>query len=45
VNGPDVPAIRAIARKRGMQTMFEDGLSKAAEGLTTIEEILRVTRG
>ena len=31
------------ARAQGMITMREDGLIKIAQGLTTIEEILRVT--
>jgi len=35
-------AIRAAARRAGMRTLFEDGLEKAAQGLTTIEEVLRV---
>lgn len=35
--------IETQAKKEGMFTMFEDGLMKAAQGLTTIEEILRVT--
>jgi type IV pilus assembly protein PilB len=30
------------ARKEGMRTMIEDGFLKAAQGLTSIEEILRV---
>jgi type IV pilus assembly protein PilB len=30
------------AKKEGMTTMIEDGIFKAAEGLTTIEEVLRV---
>lgn len=30
------------ARKEGMVTIFEDGLIKAARGLTSIEEVLRV---
>ena len=30
--------------KRGMVPMLEDGLTKAAQGITTIEEILRVAR-
>jgi type IV pilus assembly protein PilB len=30
------------ARKEGMLTMLEDGIFKAAQGLTTIEEVLRV---
>jgi len=32
------------ARKSGMITMFEDGLRKAALGMTTVEEVLRVIR-
>lgn len=30
------------AQKQGDQTLLEDGLAKVAEGLTTIEEVLRV---
>ncbi|GJL51169.1 MAG: type II secretion system protein E [Nitrospirales bacterium] len=45
VQGPDLPAIRAIAKRDGMQTMKEDGLAKAFEGLTTVEEVLRVVDG
>ena len=33
----------AVARKDGMMTMKEDGLIKVAEGLTTLEEVYRVT--
>lgn len=33
-----------LARKKGMTTMLEDGLLKSKSGLTTIEEVLRVTR-
>ena len=36
--------IEEQAKKEGMLTMFEDGILKAAQGLTTIEEIFRVTR-
>ena len=35
--------IEAIAKQAGMRTMFDDGLTKALQGQTTIEEILRVT--
>ncbi|PJE64686.1 MAG: hypothetical protein COU90_01360 [Candidatus Ryanbacteria bacterium CG10_big_fil_rev_8_21_14_0_10_43_42] len=35
--------IETAAKKDGMMTMFEDGIVKAAQGLTTIEEIMRVT--
>ncbi|MFA4992484.1 MAG: ATPase, T2SS/T4P/T4SS family [Candidatus Omnitrophota bacterium] len=36
-------AIRKKAVELGMKTLREDGLDKAKQGLTTIEEILRVT--
>lgn len=36
--------IEAQAKKEGMHTMVEDGILKAAEGQTSIEEILRVTK-
>ncbi len=35
--------LEAAARASGMRTMFEDGLVKAMQGITTIEEVLRVT--
>ncbi len=34
--------LEAQSRKEGMLTMMEDGIFKAAQGLTTIEEVLRV---
>ncbi len=34
--------IEAQSRKEGMLTMLEDGIYKAARGVTTIEEVLRV---
>jgi general secretion pathway protein E len=36
--------IRAAAIMEGMETMFENGLRKSLAGVTTIEEVLRVTR-
>jgi type IV pilus assembly protein PilB len=36
--------IEKKARQDGMMTMSEDGFCKAAQGLTSIEEILRVTK-
>jgi general secretion pathway protein E len=36
--------IRAQGVKDGMQTMYENGLGKSVQGITTIEEVLRVTR-
>jgi type IV pilus assembly protein PilB len=34
--------VEAQARKEGMLTMLEDGIFKAAQGMTSIEEVLRV---
>lgn len=34
--------IEKAARKEGMLTLFEDGLFKAAQGITSIEEVMRV---
>jgi len=36
--------LRAGAIAAGMETMYENGLKKAVSGLTTVEEVLRVTR-
>lgn len=36
--------IEEQAKKEGMITMLQDGFLKALEGLTTIEEVLRVTK-
>jgi len=36
--------LRAAAVEEGMESMFENGLRKAVAGVTTVEEVLRVTR-
>jgi len=40
----DASDIERAARQSGMRTMYEDGLRKALAGLTTVEEVLRVTQ-
>ena len=40
----DASDIERAARASGMRTMYEDGLRKALAGLTTVEEVLRVTQ-
>ena len=40
---PSIPAVREISIKKGMVTMYQDGLIKVLEGITTIEEVERVT--
>ena len=36
--------IKRIARKGGMRSLREDGTLKVFEGVSTVEEVLRVTR-
>ncbi len=40
----DAGQLAQLARARGMRTMAEDGLSKALRGVTSLEEVMRVTR-
>jgi len=42
IKGSSTEDIELQAKKEGMLTMIEDGIFKAAQGLTTIEEVLRV---
>ncbi|VGO20008.1 putative type II secretion system protein HxcR [Pontiella sulfatireligans] len=42
-SGAPVAELRAKARSMGMRTLREDGLRKAADGITTVQEVLRVT--
>ena len=36
-------ALKKLAKEEGMKTIFEHGIEKVNEGITTIEEVLRVT--
>ena len=36
--------IRKVARQNGMFTLEEDGIRKATSGVTTLEEVIRITR-
>lgn len=40
----DSDIIASEARREGMKMMLEDGLEKVATGVTTIEEVIRVTK-
>lgn len=40
----DSDVIEAKAIEEGMSTMLDDGLEKVARGITTVEEVLRVTK-
>jgi type II secretion system protein E len=45
LEGRDADEIKAIAVKSGMKTLKMDGARKVKMGITTPEEVLRVTRG
>jgi type II secretory ATPase GspE/PulE/Tfp pilus assembly ATPase PilB-like protein len=34
---------QSLALENGMRTLFADGIRNAVEGLTTVDEVLRVT--
>ncbi len=40
---PSVMDVREYARQKGMRSLQQDGLDKVNRGLTTVEEIMRVT--
>ncbi|MEK7129937.1 MAG: type II/IV secretion system protein, partial [Patescibacteria group bacterium] len=40
----DADVIARAAIKEGMSTMVDDGLTKVTKGVTTIEEVIRVTK-
>ena len=42
-NSPSLLELRRACREAGMRSLQEDGLVKVADGLTTVEEIARVT--
>jgi general secretion pathway protein E len=44
VGHPSIQAIRAAARKGGMRTLQEAGIAKVLAGVTTINEVVRVTK-
>jgi general secretion pathway protein E len=43
VSGADAPLIKREAVRHGMRTLRQSALRKLAEGVTTVEEVLRVT--
>jgi len=42
--GESTQNVRRMARKQGMRTLFEDGIIKAIRGITTLDEVLRITQ-
>ena len=43
LNGASIGDLRALQGKYGMKTLRESGLQKIREGVTTVEEVVRVT--
>jgi len=41
---PDTPKLKAYAKEMGMRSLREDGFLKVIQGITTPEEVLRVTQ-
>jgi general secretion pathway protein E len=44
LSGADANTLHAVARRSGMLTLYEDGLRKVVAGITSLEELLRVTQ-
>ena len=44
LQGLDASALHAIATRAGMHSLYEDGLRKVAAGVTSLDELLRVTQ-
>ena len=44
VDGADASQLHEYARSRGMRTLYEDGLKKVATGLSSLDEVLRITQ-
>ena len=43
LDGLDASSLHARAIASGMRTLYEDGLRKVADGVTSLDELLRVT--
>ena len=44
LDGGDANQLRDRARSQGMETLFEDGMRKVRSGVTSIDEVMRVTQ-
>jgi general secretion pathway protein E len=44
LQGHDASALHNLAVKSGMYTLYDDGLRKVASGVTSLDEVLRVTQ-
>ncbi|RJR17061.1 MAG: type II secretion system protein GspE [Desulfobacteraceae bacterium] len=44
LNTSDATAIKKVSLGQGMKTLYQEGIRKVLEGITTVEEVLRVTQ-
>ncbi|PAT39134.1 type II secretion system protein GspE [Vandammella animalimorsus] len=44
LDGKDAAELASLAARRGMLSLYEDGLRKVTQGLTSLEEVTRVTQ-
>jgi general secretion pathway protein E len=44
IDGKDATVLHSMASKAGMLSLYEDGLRKVAAGVTSLDELLRVTQ-
>ncbi len=44
INDADIHGIEEVAMKKGMKRMIEDGIQKASDGFTTLEEVLKAVQ-
>ena len=44
IDGKDATILHGLAAKSGMLSLYEDGLRKVAAGITSLDELLRVTQ-
>jgi type IV pilus assembly protein PilB len=45
IHGVSYHQLRGLARKLGMRTLYESGIKKVEQGITSLEEVLSVTLG
>ena len=41
----DLGDLRALVRRKGVRSLFDDGMERVVQGVTTVEEVLRVAGG
>ena len=44
IEGQDANLLNSLAAKHGMLSLYEDGLRKVAAGVTSLDELARVTQ-